>query len=62
VANPTQQQDADELRYCYIERARCPVCGSTDLETKRSQDQHDGTTSRRTWCKECNHRFFVIVE
>ena len=60
-----QHQDTlagDSLRYVFVERPRCPACGSGDLQTIRSQNQHDGTTSRRTWCKVCNHRFFVIVE
>jgi len=50
------------LRYVFIDRPRCPACDSTDLQTIRSQDQHDGTTARRTTCKACGHRFFVIVE
>jgi DNA-directed RNA polymerase subunit RPC12/RpoP len=53
----------DSLRYVFIERPRCPACGSTELQTVRSKsDKTDGSTSRRTACKECGHKFFVIVE
>jgi len=55
---------AETLRYVFIERARCPACGSAELQTIRSQDQGDGSTSRDTRCRNrgCRHRFFVIVE
>ncbi len=59
-------QDAtkdDSRRYVFIERPRCPECGSTHLRTIRSKsDKNDGSTSRRTVCKACGHKFFVIVE
>ena len=62
----TARQDAtadDSLRYVYIERPRCPACGSADLRTLRSTtDDSDGSTARRTCCLNCDHRFFVIVE
>ncbi len=61
----SQHQEAstdDLLRYVYIERPRCPVCGSADLRTLRSKDQGDGSVSRRTACQACGRRFFVIVE
>ena len=61
----SQYQDAsadESLRYVFIPRPRCPACGSTSLQTIRSNDQGDGTTARRTACRECGHRFFVIVE
>lgn len=55
--------DAGErLRYVFIEKARCPACGSAALQTIRSKDQGDGTTERRTQCRVCFHRFFVVVE
>jgi len=53
---------AESVRYVFIERARCPACGSTDLQTIRSRPQGDGTTERRTQCRGCHHKFFVIVE
>lgn len=52
----------DALRYVFVERARCPACGSADLQTVRSKDQGDGTVERRTQCRGCFHRFFVVVE
>jgi hypothetical protein len=55
----------DSLRYVFIQRiiVQCPGCHSTDLKTLRSKtDKSDGSVSRRTLCKACGHRFFVIVE
>ena len=55
--------DATErLAYVFIERARCPACGSADLQTLRSKNQGDGTTERRTQCRTCFHKFKVVVE
>jgi hypothetical protein len=53
---------AELLRYVFMERPRCPVCGSADLRTIRSQDQGDGTIQRRTQCRVCFHKFIVVVE
>jgi len=53
---------AEPLRYVYIERPRCPKCGSIDLQTIRSRNQGDGTIERRTQCRGCFHKFFVVVE
>jgi DNA-directed RNA polymerase subunit RPC12/RpoP len=53
----------DSLRYVFIERPRCPACGSAELQTIRSKsDKSDGSKARRTACRDCGHRFFVIVE
>jgi hypothetical protein len=49
-------------RLVFIVRPRCPRCGSADLQTIRSKDQGDGTVERRTQCRSCFHRFFVVVE
>jgi hypothetical protein len=59
----TETADAAEtLRYVYVERPRCPVCGSDDLHTTRSEDQGDGSTAKTTNCRTCRHHFFVILE
>jgi C4-type Zn-finger protein len=55
--------EADQnLRYVFITRPRCPVCGATDLKTLRSQTDVDGSTCRRTECKTCGWKFFIVVE
>lgn len=51
----------DAFRYVFLQRPRCPVCESAELKTLRT-NQVDGVTSRRTECRECRHKFFVIVE
>lgn len=53
---------AEAARYVFVERARCPVCGSANLQTVRSKNQGDGTIERRTQCRGCHHKFFVVVE
>ena len=58
----TEPMAGESLRYVYIERARCPACGSADLQTIRSKDQGDGTVARRTQCRQCFHKFVVVVE
>lgn len=52
----------DHLRYVFVERTRCPACGATDLQTLRSKTDQDGSVSRRTACRTCGHKFFVILE
>ncbi|MCX7424383.1 MAG: hypothetical protein NTW96_01895 [Planctomycetia bacterium] len=59
TAEPT---GAEPERYVFVVRPRCPVCGNADLQTIRSKAQGDGTVERRTQCRSCYHRFFVVVE
>lgn len=61
-AMPDEPRGAESLRYVFIERTRCPVCGSADLQTVRSKNQGDGTVERRTQCRGCFHKFIVVVE
>ncbi len=59
----TAPPDAAEcLRYVYITRAKCPSCGGADLHTIRSTDQGDGTRQKRTQCRSCFHKFYVVIE
>jgi transposase-like protein len=53
---------AESLRYVFIEKPRCPACGSDELKTLRSNKENDGSVSRDTRCLSCNHQFFVVVE
>jgi len=53
---------AEHLRFEFVRRPRCPACQSSNIQTIRSSDQGDGTTKRHTQCRDCQHRFFVIVE
>lgn len=54
---------AERTRYVFVVRARCPQCGSADLQTVRSHtDQAEGSVTRRTQCRACDHRFFVVLE
>ena len=49
-------------RYVYLRRTRCPICGQADLSTTKSRTDGDGTTTRWTRCRRCQHRFIVVVE
>ena len=58
----TEPMAGESLRYVYIDRARCPACGSVNVKTTRSVNQGDGSTMRTANCRECRHHFFIIVE
>ena len=61
-AEPTPADAAADPCLVFIERARCPECGSTDLQTQRSTRHGDDSISRRTKCRSCGLGFTVIVE
>ena len=46
----------------HIERPKCPVCGSVDIETRRSQRNEDGTVSRDALCRTCETTFLIILD
>lgn len=46
----------------FIDRVRCPSCGSIDLQTRRTVRNGDETITRDTLCRVCEERFLVIVE
>ena len=46
-----------------VERPRCPRCGGTRLRKYRSlTDQGDGTALWWVCCRNCAHRFKVVLE
>ena len=50
-------------RYVFVERPRCPKCGSTVLKTRHSRREFgDGSITRDTVCRTCGATFFVVVE
>jgi transcriptional regulator NrdR family protein len=51
-----------ELPTVFVDRPRCPSCDGIDLKTTKSIDQGDGSTLRRTRCRECGCKFHVVVE
>lgn len=54
---------AETLRYVFIRRPRCPACDRTRLETYKSATSEDGqVVTRYTRCRDCGHRFIVILE
>jgi hypothetical protein len=62
-AETTEAAEAGEpLRYVFVAISRCPVCGSAELKTLRSENQEDGSILRRTKCRTCQHPFFVVLE
>ena len=62
ISESTDGDPAESMRYVYIERPRCPLCDSVSLKTVHSEDQNDGSVKRDTRCRDCGHRFFVVVE
>jgi C4-type Zn-finger protein len=60
---PIADEGAQPLRYVFITKPRCPVCGSPCLKTVRSTTERtEAVVSRWTHCLSCSHRFFVVVE
>ncbi len=55
-------QDDQKPDTVYIQWARCPVCHSRNVQTIRSEDNGDGTTTRRSQCRECFLKFRVVIE
>jgi hypothetical protein len=53
---------APEAVYVFARLPRCPACGSSELRSRRSIDQGDGSRKRWTTCKICNETFFLILE
>ncbi len=53
---------AERLRYVYVERPRCPRCGTADLKITRSRTQDDGSVCRTANCRNCDWHFFIIEE
>lgn len=55
-------QDAENDRYCFRPRCRCPSCESTSVETTRTLQHDDECHSQRKRCRACGHRFIDIQE
>jgi DNA-directed RNA polymerase subunit M/transcription elongation factor TFIIS len=50
-------------RFVFVLAARCPVCNSRNLRTKKTRPREsDGSVTRETQCKECHHHFLVVIE
>ncbi len=60
--SPSATDAAETDRYVFIQRPRCPRCASPDLKTQKTIDNGDDSITRETKCRECNHRFFIVVE
>lgn len=48
-----------DQRFVYVQRPRCPQCGSTKQTTTRSVDNFDGTRTQNKRCR-CGHAFSLI--
>ena len=51
---------AEQLRYVFVERPRCPVCESSDLQTTRTERSGDDSLTHRKTCRNCGHKFFCV--
>jgi hypothetical protein len=40
----------------------CPHCGSPQRITVRSSRESDGSTARRTICRQCSGRYTLVLE
>ena len=48
--------------YVFVERPRCPACGSVDLHPYKTVQQGDGSTLRYVRCKSCGEKAFLVIE
>ena len=62
LSNTSTSDAAESLRYIFVERPRCPRCGSPALKTQKTVNHGDDSITRETKCRDCGHRFFVVVE
>ncbi len=46
----------------FVERTRCPTCGSDRIKTHRSTREQDGAVWRRATCETCGEWLTVVVE
>lgn len=58
----TPRKKREGARYLFLERPRCPECGSTRLRTYRSVEQEDGTRLRYSECLTCGCRLRIVLE
>lgn len=56
----TSDTTNDGTRYIEARRIRCPKCRSDDLQTIRTYS-HERPIRRRTQCRKCYHKFFVLI-
>jgi DNA-directed RNA polymerase subunit RPC12/RpoP len=55
-------QPRERPRIVFVERPRCPACGSSRLQTYRTTQNGDSTVTRHSRCLACGQRLFVVVE
>lgn len=58
-----QLNNYDATRYVFGELSRCPICGSADLVAIKTIERvPDERIVRRTRCRPCGHRFYLVLE
>lgn len=59
---PTERPRRDPRPYVFVERPKCPRCGSPDLRTYGTRKGGDGTISRYAQCRACLVKLVVVLE
>ncbi len=52
----------DQVECVFVEGISCPHCGATKPITVRSEQNGDGSITRKSICRRCSRRFKVVVE
>ena len=60
TARRASQHDPPVL--IFVERPRCPECGSVRLLARKTLDGGDGTITRRCRCDGCGARVDLVLE
>jgi DNA-directed RNA polymerase subunit RPC12/RpoP len=61
-ATTAYDQPRERPRIVFVERPRCPACGSIRLQTYRTTQNGDSTVTRHARCRDCSQRILVVVE
>jgi len=48
--------------YLFIERPRCPNCGSLKLRTYRTSRHGDDSLTRHAACADCGQKVLIVLE
>lgn len=46
----------------FVQKPTCPLCGSVDYQRIRTEDNGDGSTTKKVKCRSCDARFKIVYE
>jgi hypothetical protein len=52
----------DTAPMIFVVRPACPACGRLDYRRVRTEDNGDGSATRKVICKGCSAKYKIVVE